>query len=88
MATVSTTAHRLDDLQASVDDIKTKVQDHDHFIHGNGQPGAKVRFNSIELKLNLILWICSLLGTVLAGCALYLATDLMPKLYSALSVIK
>lgn len=68
--------------------LKTTVEDHDHFINGNGTPGAKVRFNSIEIKLNIIIGVGGILGTILTGCVIYFMTDFMPKLLAVMAMIK
>lgn len=68
--------------------IKDAVEDHDHFINGNGEPGAKVRFNAIEIKLNIILGIGSILGAILTACVVYFMTDFMPRLLVLMAAMK
>lgn len=70
------------------DELKCKVDDHDHFINGNSKPGAKERFNTIEIKLNAILWVGGILGSVMTAYVVYFITDFMPRLYSLMATIK
>lgn len=62
-------------IKQAVDHIEQQVTDIHYVIHGNGDPGLKVRVDSIEKKQasheSLVRWGAGLIGTAAVGLAVY-----------------
>jgi hypothetical protein len=69
---------------AQLNEVKSEVKCHDEFINGNGTVGAKARLHAIEIKLNFLLWISGLAGSVFIGFVVYFTTRVMPAIFKVI----
>ena len=75
--------------------LKEEVEDHDHFINGNGKPGAKEkfatidgRFDGLEERLDKLQktldrrdgWFVAFVATFVGAFLIWLFTSILPAL--------
>jgi hypothetical protein len=63
--TVMQMAQTLARLEQKIDSYCTMSLDHDHFINGNGSPGAKVEIDRIKQVIRVGKWVGGIIGGVL-----------------------
>lgn len=69
---------------AELNALRADVRCHEEFINGNGHVGAKARLHAIEIKLNFLLWIAGLGGSVIVAFIVYFSTKVMPAIFAVI----
>ncbi len=68
--------------------VKNDVEKHEHWIYGNGEPGAKAELLIMKEQMDRINkatgWIIGACITVITGVLLWLFTAVLPKVVSGL----